>query len=109
MAARTRRIMVGYDGTEAGRRALDAAADLIGYGSTLAVVTSRNGELAEDARRRLLGRQVSASYVQRPGDAGESLVQSARELRAELIVVGDDEALRATMVAHALCDVLLVR
>jgi nucleotide-binding universal stress UspA family protein len=37
--ARSRRIMVGYDGSAAGRRALAAAADLVGYGSTLAVVT----------------------------------------------------------------------
>ena len=44
MAARPRRIMVGYDGSEAATRALDVAADLVGYGSTLAVVTVRTSE-----------------------------------------------------------------
>lgn len=35
MAARARSILVGYDGSEAARRALAAAADLSGYGSSL--------------------------------------------------------------------------
>ena len=45
MAARARKIMVGYDGSDASTRALDVAADLVGYGSTLAVVTVQNGAL----------------------------------------------------------------
>ena len=103
--------MVGYDGSEPARRALDAAAELIGYGSTLAVVALRNGtaDLAEDARTRLLRRQVPAHYVRCLGDPGESLVQAAREFGVDLLVVGDDEALRAAAVTYAPCDVLVVR
>ena len=44
--AHARIILVAYDGSELGRRALDAGSDLMGYGSTLAVVgmpTSHRG------------------------------------------------------------------
>jgi nucleotide-binding universal stress UspA family protein len=111
MAARTRRIMVGYDGSEPARRALAAAGELVGYGSTLAVVALRNGngDVREDARARLLSRQVPATYLSRGGEPGESLVEAARELDVDLLVVGDDEALRAAAVAQAPCDVLVVR
>ena len=103
--------MVGYDGSDPARRALAAAGELMGYGSTLAVVTLRNGDgdLAEDARNRLLSLHVSASYLPRPGEPGESLVEAARELDVDLLVVGNDEALLAAAVAYAPCDVLVVR
>jgi len=39
MAAQPRRIVVGFDGSDAAWRALDVAAGLTGYGSTLAVVS----------------------------------------------------------------------
>ena len=41
MAVRARNILVGYDGTESGRRALAAAADLTGYASMLTVAAMR--------------------------------------------------------------------
>jgi nucleotide-binding universal stress UspA family protein len=137
MAARARNILVGYDGSEAARRALDAAADLTGYGSSLAVVSvasrcddrSSNGSAAPDghvsaqrllneARALLLHRHVTARYVEPVGEPAEMLMETARELDADLIVVGrrDQNPLRrivlgsvsAKVVRRAACDVLVV-
>jgi len=137
MAARARNILVGYDGSEAAQRALDAAADLVGYGSALSVVTvatrpedepgdngepaahDRARELLGDARALLLRRQVTARYLEPVGDPAEMLMETARELDADLIVVGrrDQNALRrivlgsvsAKVLRRAECDVLVVR
>jgi nucleotide-binding universal stress UspA family protein len=124
MAVRPRKIVVGYDGSEAGRRALEVAADLAGYGSTLSVVTVRTRDLgpsiAQDARERLLRRHVEARYLEPTGEPAETLVETARELDADLVVVGrrDHNALQrllmlgsvsAKVVRRASCDVLVVR
>ena len=67
---RPRNIVVGYHGSEASRRALDAAVDLAGYGSALAVISVRprheSGEFErplDAAREQLLRRQIPARYV----------------------------------------------
>lgn len=125
MAARARKIIVGYDGSEASTRALELAADLAGYGSTLAVVTVAEGEDAfgdrvlGDARERLVSRHVSASYLRPVGEPAETLVETASDLEADLLVVGrrDQSALQrlvlgsvsAKVVNRAHCDVLVVR
>jgi nucleotide-binding universal stress UspA family protein len=122
VTARSRRIMVGYDGSEASRRALEAAADLVGYGSTLTVVTVQNGELdgsvSRDARDRLQLRNVEARYSEPSGEAAEQLVESARRLEADLVVVGRRNrsplrvllgSVSARVVRRAPCDVLVVR
>ncbi|MDF2749940.1 MAG: universal stress protein [Gaiellaceae bacterium] len=127
MAARAKSIVVGYDGSEAARRALDRAADLVdGYGSTLAVVTvtGRDEDDAttatlDDARERLLARHVTASYVEQVGEPADRLVEAATSRGADLLVVGrrDHGALErlvlgsvSTKVLHgAPCDVLVVR
>jgi nucleotide-binding universal stress UspA family protein len=122
VAARSRRIMVGYDGSESARRALEAAADLVGYGSTLTVVTVQNGELdgsvSRDARDRLQLRNVEARYSEPSGEAAEQLVESARRLEADLVVVGRRNrsplrvllgSVSARVVRRAPCDVLVVR
>jgi nucleotide-binding universal stress UspA family protein len=126
MAARARRIIVGYDGSEASTRALDLAADLAGYGSTLAVVTVAEGRedavgdrVLGDARERLVSRHVSASYLRPVGEPAETLVETANSLEADLLVVGrrDQNALQrlvlgsvsAKVVNRAHCDVLVVR
>ena len=44
MAAQPRTILVGYDDSDAARRALDRAADLAGYGSRLTVVSGARNE-----------------------------------------------------------------
>lgn len=122
MAARARRIIVGYDGSDASTRALDTAADLMGYGSTLAVVTVRthavDGATVAGARERLLGRHVEASYHEPAGEPAEQLVEQARHLGADLLVVGRRSrnplrsllgSVSARVVRRAPCDVLVVR
>ena len=116
MAARARNILVGYDGTESGRRALAAAADLTGYASTLSVaaVGPRNdadesAALLSDAREQLMRRNVPARYIQPEGQ----LVETARTLGVDLLVVGRTADLTASPASGAVgdrdrCDVLIV-
>lgn len=123
MAAQPRRILVGFDGSDAAWRALDSAIHLTGYGSTLTVARvaaegqSPPGGLTE-VRQRVHARGLTASYVQRAGDPVEELLGAARELDAELIVVGRSgdhdvdpdarESVSAALVRRATCDVLVV-
>jgi nucleotide-binding universal stress UspA family protein len=123
MAPRARRIVIGYDGSETAQRALDAAADLVGYGSTLAVVSVCDGRTAEavldDARERLYRRQVTARYVTRTGDPAGELIDACRELESDLIVVGRRQqsalgrlvrgSVSSELLNRAPCDVLVVR
>jgi nucleotide-binding universal stress UspA family protein len=125
MAAQARKILVGFDGSEAAWRALDVAARLTGYGSWLSVVAvagdgngSRRG-LLDQAHDRLLGHQVTATYIERVGEPAHELVEAARELGTDLVVVGrrggtpDGEpipgSVSAEVVRTAPCDVLVVR
>ena len=124
MAAQPRRIVVGFDGTEGARRALDAAVEIMGYGSRLTVVTvGRDGDrrardVLATAHDALLARLVTAEYVQRIGDAAKELVAAATELHADLVIVGrrgGEETLQgepgsvsADVVRNAPCDVLVV-
>ena len=122
MAAQPRRIVVGFDGSEAATRALDAAADLAGYGSTLAVVAvrTRDGDrgAAEQAREQLLQRHVQARFHEPAGEPAEQLVEKAQELGADLLVVGRRSrnplrtllgSVSSKVVRRAPCDVLVVR
>jgi nucleotide-binding universal stress UspA family protein len=124
MAAHPRKIMIAYDDSDAARRALDRAADLAGYGSTLTVVSVapdggryQAGPL-DQARDQLVGRQMTATYLQPVGEPAAELVAAARELGADLVVLGRrSRSLRrlvlgsvsAKVVRHAPCDVLVVR
>lgn len=121
MAAQSRNIVVGYDGSTASQRALDRAADLAGYGSTLSVVRVRRaGEPAdaalEEARERLLTRQVQARYLEPCGEPAREIVAAAQALDADLVVVGRRSAIKrallgsvsAGVVRAAPCDVLIV-
>ena len=69
MPARARHILVGYDGTDAGRRALAAAAELAGYASTVSVaaVASGNGAAAEASF--CSARREASSFVGTSSDA----------------------------------------
>ncbi len=116
---------MGFDGSDAAWRALDVAAQLTGYGSTLAVVSvAREGnggarDLLAAAHEHLLQQQVTASYVDKVGQAAEELVSVAHDLHADLVVVGrrgetSDGAplpgsVSAEVVREALCDVLVIR
>ena len=124
MSAQPRKIVVGVDDSEPSRRALQRAADLAGYGSTLTVVSvAQDGDQytagpLEKAREQLLRRHVSATYLQPVGDPAAELVEAARELEADLIVLGRrSRSLRRlvlgsvsdAVVRRAPCDVLVVR
>lgn len=119
MSARPRRIVVGFDGSEAAVRALDVAADLVGYGSSLAVLTVLAGEsdhsLTADAREQLQGRLVQAGYHEATGEPGAQLIEKADEFEADLIVVGRGSgrptlgSVSSEVVSRATCDVLVVR
>ena len=120
MAARGRSILVGYDGTDAGRRALAAAADLAGYASTLAVAAvapdddaAGSAALVRDAREQLLRHNVLARYLQPAGDLVDALVETARRLGVDLLVVGRPAGVRpgratGAVIDNAPCDVLIV-
>jgi nucleotide-binding universal stress UspA family protein len=114
--------MIGYDGSDASGRALDAAADLAGYGSTLAVVTVHAGEpdrsTTATAREHLLRRHVEARYHETGGEPAEALLEKAQELEADLIVIGRRNggalpapigSVSSKVVRQAPCDVLVVR
>ena len=125
MVVQPRRILVGFDGSEPAWRALDVAARMTGYGSTLAVVSvARMGKgsvraLLDHAHERMLGHQVTATYVERHGAPAEELVAAARELGADLVVVGrrtgggtgahEPGSVSEDVLRDAPCDVLVIR
>ena len=105
-------IIVGYDGTEPAKRALERAADLASaFGSHLivtsvvAVLTSAAprsiGTDPEDegvheaqlaaAKEFLTGRGIEADYIEALGHPAESIVEAAVERGADMIVVGTRE------------------
>ncbi len=120
MPPRARTIMVAYDGSRASGRALDAAADLTGYGSSLTVVhvqrpEEQDARAVDRAREDLLGRRITARYLEPCGDPAEQVVEAARAVGADLLVVGRRNAVgpalgsvSADVVARAPCDVLVV-
>jgi len=107
-------IVVGYDETDASKRALERAADLgAAFGSKL-VVTSvtpvmapsgthgsggpdptdppeKHSEELAHAREYLDGRGISAEYVAAIGHPADAIVAAAEERGADLIVVGTRE------------------
>ena len=125
MVTRPRRIVVGYDGSDSSRRALDRAAALAGYGTALTVVSvaadgaTTGSEVLASARDHLLAQLVDATDVQPIGDAAEQLVSAARAYDADVVVVGRRGgnlirrlmmgSVSAKVVRHAPCDVLVVQ
>jgi nucleotide-binding universal stress UspA family protein len=111
--------MVGYDGSDSAMRALDVAADLAGYGSTLAVVTVHTTEfdhsVTDDDRDQLQRRLVEAGYHETSGEPAKQLIKKAHELRADLLVIGRRNgspllgSVSSKVVRRANCDVLVVR
>lgn len=115
---------MGYDDSDAAQRALDRAAELTGYGSTLTVVSvARNGSASStdalcNARERLLRRHVLATYLEPVGEPADEIVGAAEELGADLVVVGRRGlgplrrlvlgSVSDAIVRRAPCDVLVV-
>jgi nucleotide-binding universal stress UspA family protein len=104
------RIVVGFDGSEHSRKALERAAD-ISNGATIAVVSAANvqrlmrdpsggaspvdpadaearSKALAEAREYLEGRGVNGVYVEGHGNPADVIVQEAEESGADLIVVG---------------------
>jgi nucleotide-binding universal stress UspA family protein len=121
MRAGASRIVLGYDGSEGARRALERAAELAGYGSHVTVVTVATSpgdpprRLLEEARTRLAGRLVAADLREETGEPAEQLLAVARDVGAELVVVGGSATPRPVLgsvagqvAAAATCDVFVV-
>jgi nucleotide-binding universal stress UspA family protein len=130
------RVLVGFDGSDSSKRALEHAAELVGRGGSLDVinvigsqpVSARVGSLVDGERRRqqqilhqaatLLGeRDVRMTPHKAVGDPTSEIRQAAEESGAGVIVVGRGSGLRrlidgsvsARLVRRAPCDVLVVR
>ena len=132
-----RTVVVGYDGSQAARRALLCAAEAARPGGHVVVVTATQrpeavpiepdirpavtepSRLLEEAAARLAGRGLRVSTRVEEGDPAEVLAHTARELHATLIVVGArgdsylTRALRGSvsekLIARAPCDLLVAR
>ncbi|MEA2247463.1 MAG: hypothetical protein QOH46_1992 [Solirubrobacteraceae bacterium] len=132
-------IVVGYDGSEPARRALQRAAALAGPDDSVTVVAVfelraepvltegaqldpsewiKQRERLEQARAFLAERGIAADTVLGQGDPADAILKVAKERGAELIVVGHSGHSPLHMllgsvshkVAHrAECDVLIVR
>ncbi len=123
--SRPYRIVVGFDGSDGARRALDRAVGLAGYGSRLQIVyvaagagSERGDQLLAEVERKLVVDRVYGEAVERVGDPVDQLIAAARDARADLLVVGTstcaDQRLPSGLVSTALverapCDVLVAR
>jgi nucleotide-binding universal stress UspA family protein len=129
------RVLVGFDGSDASKRALVHAAELVGRGGNLDVinvigsqpVSARVGSLVDGERRRqvkilhqaeaLLGEwDVRMTPHRAIGDPTNEIRAAAEESGVGVIVVGRGSGLRrlidgsvsARLVRRAPCDVLVV-
>lgn len=133
------RIVVGYDGSDSAKRALDRAIELRDGGAAIDVVAAERlmpqgkgamfvvdpidveacTRAVRDAAARLRDAGVSGTLVEARGDPGDVLVEHAGEVGADLIVVGTRDhgpvgrallgSVSTAVVHRAPCDVLVVR
>ena len=133
------RLVVGYDGSQAGRRALERAATLATDGDDVVVVAAaeaharteisetgahldpseiqRRRDDLDDAQAFLKQHGIAAQTVEAQGDPGAVIVEAAEN--ADLVVVGSRGlnplqrmllgSVSAKVVNRAHCDVLVVR
>lgn len=132
-------IVVGYDGSECARRALERAAELCANGATLHVVAAaeimhqvkgsmgavdpigaeESEHALKEAGAMLRERGIAAKLIEARGDPAKMLVREAETADAELIVVGTHGrglagrsllgSVSTSVVQKAPCDVLVVR
>ena len=129
------KVLVGFDGSDASRRALVHAAELVGRGGNLDVinvigsqpVSARVGSLVDgekkhqqkvlhEAKALLDEWEVRMTPVRAVGDPTSEIRSAAEESGAGVIVVGRGSGLRrlidgsvsARLVRRAPCDVLVV-
>jgi nucleotide-binding universal stress UspA family protein len=132
-------IVVGYDGSDAAKRALERAVELVENGASVTVVSAvpltlpgkgavkpytpweeeEHRQQLEEAKAALAAKGVASELVEGVGDAADVIVDQAREKAADLIVVGSRGKNLAERIAlgsvstkvvhHAPCDVLVVR
>ena len=132
------KIVVGFDGSDPAKRALERVADRAGSGDGIVVVAAaeshartgietgshldpseieqRRGDLAE-AKRFFSERGIEAELIEAQGDPGAVIVEAAKD--ADLIVVGSRGlnpvqrillgSVSSKVVHRAACDVLVVR
>ena len=133
-----KRIVVGYDGSEPARRALDRTAE-IAQSATVAVVCvarplasdvrsadvldpsdeQEQRRLLREARDRLAADGIAAATVAPLGDPADALIEAGKEAAADVLVVGSSGRNRlarfvlgsvsADVVERAPFDVLVVR
>jgi nucleotide-binding universal stress UspA family protein len=132
------KIVVGYDGSEAAKRALARAADLAGEDANVLVVAAaeararaaitegahldpseveRRRKDLEEASAFLSERAIRAETIEAQGDPGDVIVAAAKD--ADLAVVGSRGlnplqrlllgSVSSKVVHRANCDVLVVR
>lgn len=135
-----RSIVVGYDGSDAAKRALERAGELAKDGVAVTVVNAvyvpvptgrgpapvpdpvdlRDSSRAlDEAKGFLAGRGITPRLVQGHGDPADVIVEEAKEVGADLIIVGTHGknvaerlvlgSVSTKVVHHAPCDVLVVR
>ena len=129
------KILVGYDGSEAARRALVHAAELVGRGGNVDVINvitvqpvsarietlsdgerGRQTKLLREAMMVLSEWDVGMTPVKAVGDPATEIRTAAAESGAGIIVVGRGSGLRrlihgsvsTRLVRQAPCDVLVV-
>jgi nucleotide-binding universal stress UspA family protein len=132
------KMVVGYDGSDNARRALERAAELAGGDGAITVVSVAGARLGgarsvgvagadlgnasawlEVARAWLSEKGISAETVEGLGDPGHEIVEVAKKSGADLVVVGTRSrdllerlllgSVSTDVVHHAPCDVLVVR
>jgi nucleotide-binding universal stress UspA family protein len=135
--AAPRTVVVGYDGSQAARRALRCAAEAARAGGHVVVVTATQhpdavasegvggrtvaepARLLEEAVAELMVHGVNISTRIEESEPAEALAEAARQVDAALIVVGargDNFVARALrgsvaekLIARAPCDLLVAR
>jgi nucleotide-binding universal stress UspA family protein len=106
-----KRIVVGFDGSEHARKALERALEFAGDETSLAVVATADvsrllrdpaggaspvdpadaearSEALAEARRLIEGRGIETTFVEGLGHPADVIIQEAEESGADLIVVG---------------------